>query len=93
MMAYVEWFTPLRPSARDLTGLLSVQKAMDLNGEVQADIISAELLMSSAHLIPKYSTLEGLDRKTLTTHTILDSTSDFLFNHYKDRNMFYLVDK
>ncbi|KAI9461854.1 hypothetical protein F5148DRAFT_982964, partial [Russula earlei] len=52
-LAYVEWFTPVKPSLKPNHFLYKISKH-HIQGEQQASIVPVELICQSVHLLPKF---------------------------------------
>ena len=88
-LAYVEWFSRFQ-SSDSHSGFYQISKELDLSGNLRSDIIPLHSLIAAAHLIPKYPSINTIDRKALSSHNILDNCSHFYLNTYRNQNSFLL---
>ena len=86
-LMYVQWFRPFcGPEPR--SGLYTTSPSTS-NKARRHSIVSANALLRSCHLIPKYG-LDDVD-PNWTTDTVLDECDDFLLNPYIDFHMFHAL--
>ncbi|KAI1784413.1 hypothetical protein LXA43DRAFT_1101448 [Ganoderma leucocontextum] len=86
-LMYVQWFRPFR-GPEPKSGLFTTSHST-LNKACRHSIVSANTLLRSCHLIPKYG-LDDVDPEW-TSDTVLDECSDFFLNTYLDFHMFHVL--
>ena len=80
-LAYVEWFTPFRPSPEGNHLLYKISKHR-AHGEQQASIVPVELIRQSVHLLPKFGPVAPQEWKS---SNVLDLCETFYVNTFSDR--------
>ncbi|KAJ4464806.1 hypothetical protein C8R41DRAFT_872014 [Lentinula lateritia] len=85
-LAYVEWFTKFTRVPEPHSGLYRVKKQMDVDGTAAASVIPVEMILRSAHLLPKWG---GAVPSGWTGENVLDLAPSFLLNIFKDNHSYF----
>jgi hypothetical protein len=80
-LAYVEWFTPFKPSPEANNLLYKISKHR-VHGEQQASIVPVDLISQSVHLLPKFGPIAPQEWKS---SNVLDLCETFYVNPFSDR--------
>jgi hypothetical protein len=81
-MAYVEWYSPLKPHADHNTGMYRVKTLKPgSSGNTHCSIIPLTSIRQSCMLFPSFG--EEVD-PSWTSSNVLDSSHSFLLNNWRD---------
>lgn len=88
LLAYVEWFTPFRRTKRNRgTFLYKVSCVYDDQGNYQAEVIPADSIIRSCHLLPVFGKI-GERSPFWKSDNVLDRCEHFFFNEFLDLHTF-----
>ena len=87
LFAYVQWFTPPRPSPEKDINMYVVSR-MDENGVRRGDIIPMSSIARFVQLIPKYGSVAAPE---LTSKNSMDICRDYYVNSFADKQNYQFV--
>lgn len=80
-LAYVEWYTSLKPTAEPAHNMYTVKRLLRSDGSISGAIIPLSSIRQSCMLIPIYGT-KAMDG--LASNNVLDKTTSFAVNSWTD---------
>jgi len=84
-LAYIEWYTPMRPTPDKTNGMFSMKKATPLSSTkaIPGSVVPLQNIRQSCMLTPKFSAASVGDEDDWNSDNILDKCKTFLLNNWQ----------